>query len=49
MGLIRPGYLPNTYFPDRYWVEDYWVEFGVKSFRGESSISEPITSDITYS
>lgn len=28
MGLLTPGYWPDTYWPSAFWVDNYWLEYG---------------------
>lgn len=50
MGIMHPGYFPDTYFPDRYWIDDYWADYGAPPFiSGAPSISDPLPSSGTIS
>jgi hypothetical protein len=28
MGLLTPGYFPDTYWAEDYWTDDYWPDYG---------------------
>lgn len=52
MGLIAPGYMPDTYYADRYWSADYWPEYGAPTgdafVRGNPTFKDPLGSNIGY-
>lgn len=44
MGIMHPGYFPDTYFPDKYWIDDYWADYGPIFLRGITTISDILGS-----
>ena len=50
MGLLTPGYFPNTYWGEDYWNDGYWLNYGTTSDKSHTTDSLiKVVSDKSHS